>query len=79
MDESTSPCKNAVTASNWWIFHPRNTALASKWVFKTKANGMRKARLVIKGYRQKHGIDYHETFFEAFGQLHVDGRVYVTV
>ena len=33
-----------------------------KWVFKAKANGTRKARLVIKGYRQKHGIDYHETF-----------------
>ncbi|KAJ5267498.1 hypothetical protein N7478_010306 [Penicillium angulare] len=36
--------------------------IGCKWVFKTKANGTRKARLVIKGYRQKHGIDYHETF-----------------
>ncbi|KAJ5267756.1 hypothetical protein N7478_010564 [Penicillium angulare] len=36
--------------------------IGCKWVFKTKANGMCKARLVIKGYRQKHGIDYHETF-----------------
>ncbi|KAI1828784.1 hypothetical protein CBS147337_10411 [Penicillium roqueforti] len=35
--------------------------IGCKWVFKTKANGTRKARLVIKGYRQKHGIDYHET------------------
>jgi hypothetical protein len=39
-----------------------NHVIGCKWVFKTKANGMRKARLVIKGYRQKHGIDYHETF-----------------
>jgi hypothetical protein len=36
--------------------------IGCKWVFKTKANGTRKARLVIKGYRQKHGIDYRETF-----------------
>ncbi|OQD70189.1 hypothetical protein PENANT_c268G05202, partial [Penicillium antarcticum] len=36
--------------------------IGCKWVFKTKTNGTRKARLVIKGYRQKHGIDYHETF-----------------
>ncbi|KAJ6003561.1 hypothetical protein N7522_006253 [Penicillium canescens] len=36
--------------------------IGCKWVFKTKANRTRKARLVIKGYRQKHGIDYHETF-----------------
>ncbi|KAJ5267248.1 hypothetical protein N7478_010056 [Penicillium angulare] len=35
--------------------------IGCKWVFKTKANGTRKARLVIKGYRQKHDIDYHET------------------
>ncbi|CAP94943.1 Pc21g00460, partial [Penicillium rubens Wisconsin 54-1255] len=36
--------------------------IGCKWVFKTKANGTRKARLVIKGYRQKHGIDYHKKF-----------------
>lgn len=36
--------------------------IGGKWVFKTEANGTRKARLVIKGYPQKYGIDYHETF-----------------
>jgi len=36
--------------------------IGCKWVFKTKTNGTRKARLVIKGYRQKQGVDYHETF-----------------
>jgi hypothetical protein len=40
----------------------RDHVIGCKWVFKTKANGTRKARLVIKGYRQKQGIDYHETF-----------------
>ena len=36
--------------------------IGCKWLFKTKANGTRKARLVNKGYRQKQGIDYLETF-----------------
>jgi hypothetical protein len=36
--------------------------IGCKWVFKVKANNRLKARLVIKGYRQKKDIDYHETF-----------------
>lgn len=36
--------------------------IGCKWVFKTKVNGIRKARLVVKGYRQKQGVDYNETF-----------------
>ncbi|KAL8121976.1 hypothetical protein AgCh_018634 [Apium graveolens] len=44
----------------WWIYLP-----GVKWVFKTKhnANGeieKHKARLVVKGYKQKAGIDYQE-------------------
>lgn len=36
--------------------------IGCRWVFKVKANSTLKARLVIKGYRQKKDIDYYETF-----------------
>lgn len=37
-------------------------AIQCRWVYKLKADGTYKARLVVKGFRQKGGIDFHETF-----------------
>ena len=46
---------------------PRRWAIGLKWVFKVKmdehgAVSKHKARLVVKGYAQRHGIDYDEVF-----------------
>ena len=42
-------------------------AIGVKWVYKTKKNASGeveryKARLVVKGYKQKHGVDYDEFY-----------------
>ena len=53
----------------WTEVKPRRDVnpIGVKWVFRAKKDSMRnivrhKARLVVKGYAQKHGIDYDEVF-----------------
>lgn len=61
---------NSLLVNNTWelVDLPENRkAIPYKWVFKTKRDGdgaieRRKARLVIKGFAQREGIDYDETF-----------------
>ena len=41
---------------------PDSRAISCKWVFTKKRNGRYKARLVARGFMQKEGLDYSETF-----------------
>ncbi|KAF0775869.1 hypothetical protein AaE_000431 [Aphanomyces astaci] len=38
------------------------TVLPCRWVFRIKPNGTYKARLVIKGFLQREGVDYDDIF-----------------
>ena len=61
---------HAIEKNNTWELTdlPKSKQIIGvKWVYKTKCNAegkveKHKARLVVKGYKQKHGIDYEETF-----------------
>ena len=48
----------------WSLDDPPEGAkvIECKWIFKLKADNTFKGRLVAKGFRQVHGIDYDETF-----------------
>ena len=66
MDEEMSAIEKN---KNWELVNPTkgHTAIGVKWVYKKKMNPKGeieryKARLVVKGYRQKAGIDYDEVF-----------------
>jgi hypothetical protein len=42
---------------------PKNKKpISNRWVFDTKADGRKRARLVAKGFQQKEGIDYNAIF-----------------
>ena len=61
---------NSLKENETWSLVPLpagRRALCGKWVYKTKvgANGevlKHKARWVVKGYEQRHGVDYDQTF-----------------
>jgi len=66
MDEELDQIENNDT----WELIPRphdKNVIGTKWIFKNKLNEngeviRNKARLVCKGYAQKEGIDFEETF-----------------
>ena len=64
---------NSLNTNRTWILVPRSEAvnlLSSKWVFKRKDvvsetgehSVKHKARLVTRGFQQKYGVDYAETY-----------------
>lgn len=59
--------KNSLECNETWeeidaIKVKNQKPLRGKWVFKIKQDGTYKARLVVRGFEQKAGIDYDETF-----------------
>jgi len=61
---------DSLTAANTWDLvdlPPGRSIVSCKWVFRTKYDAQGnvekyKARLVARGFTQRHGIDYEETF-----------------
>ena len=48
----------------WTLVDPPEGAkiIHCKWIFKLKVDNTLKDRIVAKGFKQTHGIDYNETF-----------------
>ncbi|CAL1355160.1 unnamed protein product [Linum trigynum] len=68
--EAINDEKDSIMANNTWVLvdlPPGCKPLGSKWIFKKKRRvdgtiDKFKTRLVIQGFRQKHGIDYFDTY-----------------
>jgi hypothetical protein len=60
MDEEIA----SINENNTWILVPDHgqKTVKCRWVYTKKLDGRFKSRLVAKGYTQRHGIDYTETF-----------------
>ena len=67
-DRWTDACQYEIDAlarnGTWELMDlpPSRKAVKSKWVFKLKADGRYRARLVAKGFTQIPGVDFDETF-----------------
>src|SRR5882762_9274941 len=78
-DEWHSACQyelDMMSAMGTWDLvdlPPDRKVVRNKWVFKHKADGRYRARLVAKGFTQTHGVDYDETFSPVtrFESLHL--------
>ena len=55
---------NHATNGTWEVVVPPAGAnlVDTKWIFKLKADGRHKARLVARGFSQQRGIDWHESY-----------------
>eukprot|EP00894_Picocystis_sp_ML_P003164 jgi/Pico_ML_1/53681/g4188.t1 len=71
-DELTSLAKNGT----WRLvtLPPGRTPLTTTWVFKVKTDGdgqveRHKARLCVRGFEQRAGVDFHEVFAPTSGKV----------
>ena len=64
MESMKSEMQSMYDNQVWALIDPPEGAkvIECKWIFKEKAGGIFKGRLVAKGFSQFHGIDYDETF-----------------
>ena len=68
---------------NWWSCRIGKRALRNKWVYKLKLGDTGKpprykARIVVKGFQQKKGVDFDEIFapIVKMNDLHPNGAEY---